>query len=152
VLGAFATANAAPSHVAIDGKTLNGSHRLDAKAIHVLSAFSTELGAVIGDLVVAPDKNEISAALIFLKALPSNGAMITSDATFTQCQICQYIRDENGHYLFVVKDNQPALKAGIAEAFGEHSPLDPNRIDNGPPSDLRRASTAGKEHGRLRPR
>ena len=35
----------------------------------------------------------------------------------------QYIRDRNGHYLFVVKDNQRTLKAGIAEAFGDHPPL-----------------------------
>ena len=36
--------------IAVDGKTLKGSRRLDDKAIHVLSAFSTDLGAVIGDL------------------------------------------------------------------------------------------------------
>jgi DDE_Tnp_1-associated/Transposase DDE domain len=125
VLGRYAMAGAAPGHVAIDGKTLRGSRRLDAKAIHVLSAFSTDLAAVIGDLVVAPDKNEISAALVLLKGLPLDGAIITGDAIFTQREICQHIRDRNGHYLFVVKDNQPALKAGIAEAFGDHSPLGP---------------------------
>jgi hypothetical protein len=125
VLGSYALADQSPGHIAIDGKTLRGSRRLDDKAIHVLSAFSTELGAVIGDLVVAPDKNEISAALVLLKGLPLDGAVITGDAIFTQREICQHIRDKNGHYLFVVKDNQPALKAGIAEAFGDHSPLGP---------------------------
>jgi hypothetical protein len=122
VLGSYAMTGAVPGHIAIDGKTLKGSRRLDAKAIHVLSAFSTELSAVIGDLVVAPDKNEISAALVLLKGLPLDGAIITGDAIFTQREICRHIRDKNGHYLFVVKDNQPALKAGIAEAFGDHSP------------------------------
>jgi hypothetical protein len=78
-------------HIAIDGKTLKGRRRLDAKAIHVLSAFSTELGAVIGDLVVATDKNEISAALVLLKGLPLAGAIITGDAIFTQCEICRHI-------------------------------------------------------------
>jgi len=38
-------------HIALDGKTLRGSRRLDAAPLHVLSAFATELGAVIGDLV-----------------------------------------------------------------------------------------------------
>jgi hypothetical protein len=123
VLGTYALDGAAPGHIAIDGKTLKGSRRLDDKAIHVLSAFSADLGAVIGDLVVEPDKNEISAALVLLKGLPLDGAIITGDAIFTQREICQQIRDKNGHYLFVVKDNQPALKAGIAEAFGDHSPL-----------------------------
>jgi hypothetical protein len=123
VLGTYALDGAAPGHIAIDGKTLKGSRRLDDKAIHVLSAFSADLGAVIGDLVVEPDKNEISAALVLLKGLPLDGAIITGDAIFAQREICQQIRDKNGHYLFVVKDNQPALKAGIAEAFGDHSPL-----------------------------
>jgi predicted transposase YbfD/YdcC len=127
VLGSYAMDGAIPGHIAIDGKTLKGSRRLDAKAIHVLSAFATELGAVIGDLVVAPDKNEISAALVLLKGLPLDGAIITGDAIFTQREICRHIRDRNGHYLFVVKDNQPALKAGIAEAFGDHSPLGPQQ-------------------------
>jgi DDE_Tnp_1-associated/Transposase DDE domain len=126
VLGSYALEGAEPGHIAIDGKTLKGSRRLDDKAIHVLSAFSTDLGAVIGDLVVAPDKNEISAALVLLKGLPLDGAIITGDAIFTQREICQHIRDKNGHYLFVVKDNQLALKAGIAEAFGDHSPLGPD--------------------------
>jgi len=123
VLGAYVLDGAAPGHIAVDGKTLKGSRRLDDKAIHVLSAFSTDLGAVIGDLVVEPDKNEISAALVLLNGLPLDGAIITGDAIFTQREICQHIRDKNGHYLFVVKDNQPALKVGIAEAFGDHSPL-----------------------------
>jgi predicted transposase YbfD/YdcC len=125
VLGSYAMAGQVPGHIAIDGKTLKGSRRLDAKAIHVLSAFSTQLGAVIGDLAVTPDKNEISAALVLLKGLPLDGAIITGDAIFTQREICQHICDQNGHYLFVVKDNQPGLKAGIAEAFGDHTPLRP---------------------------
>jgi hypothetical protein len=54
---------------------LKGSRRLDDKAIHVLSAFSTDLGAVIGDFVVAPDKNEISMAVVVLKGLPLDGAI-----------------------------------------------------------------------------
>ena len=78
---------------------------------------------MIGDLVVEPDKNEITAALVLLKELPLDGAIITGDAIFTQREICQHIRDRYGHYLFVVKDNQPSLKAGIARAFGDHSPL-----------------------------
>ena len=80
---------------------------------------------MIGDLAVAPDQNEITAAMALLKALPLDGRIITGDAIFTQREICQHIRDRHGHYLFVVKDNQPALKAGIAEAFGDHSPLGP---------------------------
>jgi Transposase DDE domain len=122
-LGAFARGETRPGHIAIDGKTLRGSRRLDAKAIHVLSAFATDLSAVIGDLIVAPEQNEISAALVLLKGLPLEGAIVTGDAIFTQKEICRHIRDRRGHYLFAVKDNQRELKNNIAEAFGDLSPL-----------------------------
>ncbi len=126
-LGRFALGDDRARHIAIDGKTLKGSRRLDAKPLHVLSAFATELGAVVGDLVVEPDQNEITAAMVLLKGLPLDGAIITGDAIFCQRQICRHIRDANGHYLFVVKDNQPELKADIAESFGDLSPLGAER-------------------------
>lgn len=122
-LGRFARGDGDVKHLALDGKALKGSRRLDAKAVHVLSAFATELSAVIGDLTVAPDQNEITAAMILLKGLPLDGSIITGDAIFTQREICRHIRDHNGHYLFTVKDNQPELKRNIAESFGDISPL-----------------------------
>jgi hypothetical protein len=121
-LGRFACGDAVPGHIAIDGKTLKGSRRLDARALHVLSAFATGLSVVIDDIVVEPGQNEITAALAFLKNLPLEGAVITGDAMFCQREICQAIDDGKGDYLFVVKDNQPQLKAGIAESFGAISP------------------------------
>jgi hypothetical protein len=122
-LGRFARGDNHPGHIAIDGKTLKGSRRHDAKALHVLAAFASDLGAVIGELAVEPDQNEITAAMALLKELPLDGAVITGDAIFCQRELCRHIRDANGHYLFVVKDNQPELKASIAESFGDLSPL-----------------------------
>lgn len=121
-LGAFALAGAEPGHLAMDGKTLKGSRRHDTKALHVVSAFSTRLSVVVGDVVLEPDQNEITAALALLKKLPLEGAIITGDAIFCQRSICSTITDSGGDYAFVVKDNQPELKAAIAEAFGELSP------------------------------
>jgi hypothetical protein len=127
-LGGFARGGVAPGHIAIDGKTLKGTRRLDAKALHVLSAFATGLSAVIGDIVVEPGQNEITAALAFLKdLLPLEGAVITGDAMFCQREICRAINDGEGDYLFVVKDNQPQLKASIAESFGALSPCGADR-------------------------
>jgi hypothetical protein len=122
-LGAFALAGAEPGHLAIDGKTLKGSRRRDTKALHVVSAFSTGVSAVVGDVVLEPDQNEITAALVLLKQRPLDGAIITGDAIFCQREICRTITDGGGDYAFVVKDNQPELKAAIAESFGELSPL-----------------------------
>jgi hypothetical protein len=122
-LGAFALAGAEPGHLAIDGKTLKGSRRRDSKALHVVSAFSTRVSAVVGDVVLEPDQNEITAALALIKQLPLEGAIFTGDAIFCQREICRTITDGGGDYAFVVKDNQPELKAAIAESFGELSPL-----------------------------
>ena len=63
------------------------------------------------------------AALALLKELPLEGAIVTGDAIFCQREICRTITDGHGDYLFVVKDNQPELKADIAESFGDLSPL-----------------------------
>jgi predicted transposase YbfD/YdcC len=78
---------------------------------------------VIGDLAVGPHQNEITAAMALIKELPLDGAIVTGDAIFCQRELCRHIRDANGHCLFVVKDNQPELKANIAESFGDLSPL-----------------------------
>ena len=55
-LGKFALGDDHARHIAIDGKTLKGSRRLDAKPLHVLSAFAADLGVVVGDLVVEPTR------------------------------------------------------------------------------------------------
>ena len=88
-----------------------------------MSAFATRLSVVIGDLVVEPDQNEITAALTLLTNLDLEGMIITGDAIFCQREICRVITDRKGDDLFVVKDNQPELKAAIAESFGDLSPL-----------------------------
>ena len=77
----------------------------------------------MGNLVVAPHQNEITAALALLRDLKLDGTIITGDAIFCQREICRTIKDGNGDYLFAVKDNQPELKAAIAESFGDLSPL-----------------------------
>jgi len=71
---------------------------------------------------VAPDGNEITAALALIKGLPLEGAVMTGDAAFCQRAICQGIRDRQGEYLFTVKSNQPMLLADLAVAFGDPFP------------------------------
>ena len=110
-------------HVAIDGKRLRGNATAHAPGTHLLAAFSAGLQGAIGQLRVAPEANEITAALELLKTLPLKGVTITGDATFTQRAICQTIIDGGGDYFFTVKGNQPALKSDIEQAFRPFSPL-----------------------------
>ena len=66
-----ARGDATLDQIAIDGKTLKGSWRLDAKVAHVLAAIATDLA----DLTVEPDQNEITSAMVLLKGLPLEGAI-----------------------------------------------------------------------------
>jgi hypothetical protein len=122
-LGSWVRGEQAAGHVAIDGKRLRGSATAQSPGVHLLAAFSATLQGVIGQLAVPPDGNEITAALQLLKTLPLEGVIITGDAMFTQREICRVITEGGGDYFFTVKDNQPALKADVALAFGPDSPL-----------------------------
>jgi DDE_Tnp_1-associated/Transposase DDE domain len=122
-LGNWVRGEQPAGHVAIDGKRLRGSATAQAPGVHLLAAFSATLQGVIGQLRVAPEANEITAALQLLKTLPLDGVVITGDAMFTQREICRVIIEGGGDYFFAVKDNQPGLKADIALAFGPDSPL-----------------------------
>ena len=115
-LGAWVTGEAPLSgHVAIDGKRLRGSATALSPGTHLLAAFSASLQGVIGQLRVAPEANEITAALELLKTLPLKGVTITSafrhagvpptkrqtgDAIFTQRAICQTITAAGGDFFY----------------------------------------------------
>ncbi len=123
LLGAWVKGAGAAGHVAIDGKRLRGSAVGDVPGVHLLAAFSERLQGVIGQLRVAPEANEITAALTLLKTLPIEGAIISGDAIFAQTDLCRLIIERGGDYFFTVKSNQPTLEADIALAFRPDSPL-----------------------------
>jgi len=111
------------NHIAIDGKRLRGSRRGNNPGVHILHAFSTRLQAAVGSLVVPPDSGEVIEVLELLKTLPLEGAVVTGDAAFTFETVVDAIREAGGDYFLFVKGNQPELKAEIAHAFGDDSPL-----------------------------
>jgi predicted transposase YbfD/YdcC len=102
---------------------LRGHATAQSTGVHPLAAFSATPQCVIGQLQVAPEANEITAASELVKTLPLDGVIINGDAIFTQSEICRVITARDGHYFFTVKDNQPELKADIAPAFGPGSSL-----------------------------
>ena len=66
--------------VAVDGKTLRRSADGDAPPVHMVSAFSTELGLVLGQEKVAGKSNEITAIPELLEALHIKGLLVSIDA------------------------------------------------------------------------
>lgn len=125
--------------LAVDGKTLRGSANDETPAIHMVSAYATELGLVLGQEKVADKSNEITAIPELLAALDLRGWLVSIDAMGCQKAIAQQIVTAKGDYLLAVKGNQPSLLAAIETAF----------IDRHGRGDLATTGHAEKSHGRI---
>jgi hypothetical protein len=113
--------------LAIDGKTLCSMLTPFQKAIHLLSALDQKPGCVLSQRAVDDKTNEHKEAMRLLKSMVLKGRVVTGDAMFCQRDLCQRIIQDDGHYFFVVKDNQPTLLQNITSAFTETTaffPLD----------------------------
>lgn len=103
--------------VAIDGKTLCGTLRPHQRAIHLLSLLDHATGCTLSQTRVDEKTNEAKSALELLRSLVLRGRVVTGDAMFCQRDVCEEIIERQGHYFFVVKDNQPSLRETIAADF-----------------------------------
>jgi hypothetical protein len=108
--------DALPS-VAMDGKTLCNTLAAHERNVQLLSLLDQATGGVLSQQAVPPTTNEAKTALDLLKTIVLKGRLITGDAAFCQRELCEQIVDSGGEYLFVVKDNQPELKAAIEAEF-----------------------------------
>jgi predicted transposase YbfD/YdcC len=125
--------------IAIDGKTVRGSGNGGETAIHMVSAFATDLGVVLGQEKVASKSNEITAIPELLEALYLKGFLVSIDAMGCQKNIARQITAKGGDYLLMVKGNQPSLMAAIESTF----------IDQHEAAGVDRQSQVEKSHGRL---
>ena len=108
--------------LAVDGKTLRGSRKQGAAAVHLLSAVSHRLGLTLGQQAVEDRTNEIPVAPWLLRSLMLEGRVVTMDALLTQREIAQTILDGGGDYVMVVKGNQPQVEQDIVETFASPPP------------------------------
>lgn len=100
--------------VAIDGKTIRASKSQTKQATHVVTAFSSDLQMVLGQLAVDEKSNEITAIPQLLKLFGVKGKTVTIDAMGTQTEIAKAIRDNGGDYLLALKENHPTLLEDIS--------------------------------------
>jgi predicted transposase YbfD/YdcC len=103
--------------LAVDGKTLRGSGDGEARPIHMVSAFATDLGIVLGQEKVARKSNEITAIPELLNALLIKGYLVTIDAMGCQTEIAETIVAKDADYLLAVKGNQPTLLTTLQDRF-----------------------------------
>lgn len=130
--------------VAIDGKTLrrSGESTTGKEALHLVSAWATQRGVVLGQVATADHSNEITAIPVLLQLLDVRGATVTIDAMGCQKEIARQVRDQGADYLLAVKGNQKNLEEAIEFQLGRgHSKM--------PRSKLR---TGEKSHGRTEQR
>jgi hypothetical protein len=95
--------------LSIDGKTLCGTLRPFARAVHLLAAVDQRTGCVLRQCRVDEKTNEHKAALELLQKLILDGRVLVGDAMFCQREVCEQVLDSGGDYLLAVKDNQPGL-------------------------------------------
>ena len=105
--------------VALDGKTLRRAHdRTNGKAaLHMVSAWASGSGLVLGQLAVEDKSNESTAIPALLRLLDLEGATVTIDALGCQTAIAAQIVGQGADYALALKDNHPTLHAEVTEAF-----------------------------------
>ena len=134
--------------IAIDGKSMRGSGSVvrGQRALHVVSAYASEMGLVLGQQRCDEKSNEISAIEALLPNLKLAGCIVTIDAMGCQTAIAAQVIKRQGDYLLNAKDNQPKLAEAIEEyiRIGEQNAwknLEPSQFD-----------TLDKGHGRVETR
>lgn len=105
--------------VHIDGKTLRGSYDREhpLKALHSVSAWSSEHHLVLGQQRVDEKSNEITAIPELLKLLDIKQTVITIDAMGTQREIAEQIITDGGDYLLALKANHRNLYKDVKAFF-----------------------------------
>lgn len=128
--------------IALDGKTARRSFDGDGRPMHLVSAFASELGIVLGQLKTEDKSNEITAIPELLAMLDIAGSVVTIDAMGCQKKIVEKIVEKKADYLIGLKGNQGALNDDVRLLF-----------ENKPRATIfQKEEVYDKGHGRLETR
>lgn len=114
--------------IALDGKALKGSRRLDLRCLHSISAWCQESGLVLAETQVEGKSNEVTAIPVLLEALDLKGKTITLDAVGCQKSIAGQIKAKKADYVFGLKKNHPTLYKAACELKAREGENDKNRL------------------------
>lgn len=132
--------------VAMDGKTLRGSHDREAgkSPLHSVSAWACGLRMCVGLKSVDDKSNEIPAVQQLVDLLNLKGAVVTADAMHCQRATVTKIVAKEADFVLTVKDNQETLAAELKAAMVKaHESDDPK---------MRRHRATETNRGRLETR
>jgi predicted transposase YbfD/YdcC len=129
---------------AIDGKALRRSSATGTskRAIHMVSAWASENGVVLGQRKVDTKSTEITAIPELLELLLLKGCIVTIDAMGCQRAIAETILEQGADYVLALRGNQPTLEQAVERFFLTGPEAEVNR----PQSDYSEQTERG--HGR----
>lgn len=131
--------------VSLDGKTLRRSRDDNFNVIHMVSAWASQTGVVLGQIKVNEKSNEIPAVPELLDLIDVKNYIITSDAMSCQKKTVQKITDNECDYVIGLKGNQGTLHEDVKLYF-ETAQKEPNFYP------LSKNKTSDKNHGRIEKR
>src|SRR5215207_2446966 len=107
--------------IAIDGKTLRRSfdRRRERSPLHLVSAWASEQGLVLGQRRVHETSNEITAIPELLDQLALENSIVTLDAMGCQTAIAKRILARGADYLLVLKANHQRAYEAVAKHFDQ---------------------------------
>jgi len=107
--------------IAIDGKTLRRSfdRRRERSPLHLVSAWASAQGLVLGQRCVHETSNEITAVPELLDQLALENSIVTLDAMGCQTAIAERILARGADYLLVLKANHPLAYEAVAKHFDQ---------------------------------
>jgi len=103
--------------VAIDGKTIRNSASPGSRPLHLVSAWASETGLVLGQRATEEKSNEITAIPKLIETLDLRGSVVTIDAMGCQKKIATALIAAEAHYLLATKGNQKLLFEEIKTYF-----------------------------------
>ena len=110
-------------HIAIDGKAIKAalSKVKGGRTPMLLNAIEVATGLVLAQLPILNKDCEITKIPEMLKLLNIRDSIITTDAIGTQTDIMKQIIKQGGHFVLMVKGNQPTAYDELVVLFNEMS-------------------------------
>ena len=130
--------------VAIDGKTVRNSSMAGARPLHLVSAWATEAGLVLGQCKTEEKSNETTAIPKLIKMLNLESCIVTIDAMGCQKSIASDICDASADYVLALKDNHKTMANEVRETFAA--------IEKGELEATDTFTNVDKGHGRIEER
>jgi predicted transposase YbfD/YdcC len=138
--------------LALDGKTLRGTGVSGHKEHdHILSLYGVESQHVLAQAIVDRKENEITVAPRVLEQVDLSGKVVTGDALLAQRKLSSQIIEQEGDFIWPIKENHPRLLADIQQLFAIPNEV-PKPGFGKVSTDYQSAETVNKGHGRIEKR